>query len=83
MIRDKAIIARLQQRFGAGSFSTKTGEYIVKVGFFYRGGRTAETIAKEVKETISHIEITAAEEHYNTWPRNSFWLIRFRLTEVL
>lgn len=74
--RDKAVIAALAGHDHI-SFSTKTGEYKVKMGFYYRHGRSEDTLAAEVRRVLPHATIIAAEEHYNNWPRDSWWEVRF------
>lgn len=88
MKRDKTVIAALRG-YDKPSYSTKTGEYIVKRGFFYCHGRSADTLATSVQNDLARqlpgrtVTLTRVQEHYNAWPRDSWWEVRFIITEAV
>lgn len=63
----------------------RTGEVIAKRGFFYRHGRDEETLAKDITAVLDYagikFAITHKQEHYNSWPKDSWWEVRLTISE--
>jgi hypothetical protein len=61
----------------------KDGTFEARRTYYYRHGCTAEKFAEDVVKVLSaagfDVEVLAAEDHWNAWPRDSFWLVRFRV----
>lgn len=76
--RDKKVVAAVTAIGDSVRFS-KNGEYTVKRGFFYRHGNTCERMAQAIKAAVPNARITLCEEHYNSWPRDSWFEVRFML----
>lgn len=66
-------------------YSAKTQEYIVKHGYFYTHGYDEEKLADKVlraaKQIGMAITITASSNHWNAWPRDSWFEVRFRVQD--
>ena len=62
----------LKSVFGDNIHFSRDGTATVKRGFFYRMGGSAQKLAERVKSIVPEAEIIKAEEHYNSWPRDSF-----------
>lgn len=58
---------------------SKTDVVTVKRGFFYRHGGSAEGCAALVKKVYPTATIVLAEEHWNNWPKDSWWQVEFTL----
>lgn len=82
MKRDKNIFDALKAKFSQVSFSAKTGEYIVRRGFFYRMGGSAEKLQSDVLAVVPQAVVTKSWERYGAWPTRSFWEVRFTISEV-
>jgi len=54
------------------------GAYVVQKGFFYRHGNNERKLAMAIKEA-TRAEIIEATEHYEMWPKDSYWEVVFRL----
>ncbi len=81
--KNPEIWKRLKQEWlgeGSLSFSNKTQEFIVKEGYFYRHGRSPSTLAEKVKKVIPEAQITGVQDHFNSWPRNSWFEVRFKVS---
>lgn len=64
-------------------WSGKFQEYIVKRGYFYTHGMTPERLAAAIKAIIPEAQITKTENHYHTWPKDSWFEVRFKMaTEI-
>lgn len=57
------------------------GAYVVRRGFFYRHGRTVDQMEQQLEQALPGASVIEAEEHYNTWPKDSYWEVIFRYTE--
>ena len=55
----------------------KDGTVEVRDIFFYRHGRSVESTVERVKQVFPNAVILAAFEKWQTWPRESYWLVRF------
>ena len=80
--KDPGVWKRLREHWpgeGTISFSNKSQEYIVKEGYFYRHGRSAENLEAAVKKVIPEAQITSTQDHWNPWPRNSWFEVRFKV----
>ena len=60
---------------------SKDGVIHVKCGFFYRMGKSAEDLKMRVLQIFPNAVIVSADEHWNTWPRDSYWQVDFTLPE--
>jgi hypothetical protein len=67
------------------SYSAKTQEYIVKHGYFYSHGYDEEKLADKVKQAAAEakmsITVTSTTNHWNAWPRDSWFEVRFRVQD--
>lgn len=59
--------------------SRKGRTYSVKRTFFYTHGCTADKIAAAIRRALPEARIVEAREHWNSWPKDSYWLVRFEL----
>lgn len=82
MKRNPKIVAAVTPIGDAVRFNTKTGEYTVKRGFFYRHGFDAGQMAAAISRAVPGATITHKQEHYNAWPRDSYWVVRFTVPEA-
>lgn len=62
----------------------KDGTFEARAGYFYRHGRTAEGLGETIKAAAEKAglgcTILKTEDHWNAWPRTSYFLARFILT---
>ena len=60
---------------------SKNGVWTIKRNFFYRGKESENVFAEEAKAILKEkgieIGIIKAEENWNTWPKESYWLVEF------
>ena len=57
----------------------KDGSWVAKWGFFYTHGRTSEKYAEEGKAAYPQATIIDAVQNWQTWPRDSYFEVKFRL----
>jgi len=54
----------------------QNGEIVVKEGYFYHHGRTAEKFAEfakeEIKKVVPNIEIKECNDEWRAWPKDSY-----------
>jgi hypothetical protein len=83
---NKDIWKRLQDAFpgdGDLAFSPKYQEYIVKHGYFYSHGYDEDKLAAKVKKVIPEAQVTKATNHWNAWPKDSWFEVRFKVPEAV
>jgi hypothetical protein len=80
--RDEAIVERVRPIGDNVRFSKTTGTYTVKRGFYYRHGYDEGQMAAAIQKAVPGCTIVEATEHYNNWPRNSWWEVRFTLPQA-
>lgn len=65
------------------SWSGKFQEFIFKRFYFYRHGMNSETFAELTKNELDELgyifEITQNEDHFNIWPKNSWFEVRGKI----
>jgi hypothetical protein len=61
------------------SFSNKTQEYIVKKGYFYTHGYDESRLEAAVLKAIPEAQITLVTNHWNAWPKDSWFEVRFKV----
>jgi hypothetical protein len=82
---NKDVWKRLQDAFpgdGDLAFSPKYQEYIVKHGYFYSHGYDEDKLAAAVKKVIPEAQVTKATNHWNAWPKDSWFEVRFKVPEA-
>jgi hypothetical protein len=60
----------------------RDGSFVVKQGFFYRCGGSEDKLARKVETVYSGVgtvTILKAEEHWNVWPKHSWWEVQFKV----
>ncbi|OIP25794.1 MAG: hypothetical protein CO103_07155 [Chloroflexi bacterium CG_4_9_14_3_um_filter_45_9] len=61
----------------------RDGTWMVKRIFLYKFGRDAEKIAEKVVKALEKIgvkaEVLYAEEHWNPWPKDSWWEVGIKI----
>ena len=57
----------------------KDGSFEVRRGYFYRHGQTASGLAELVKGAVPNVLILEANDRWNTWPRDSYFQVIFRI----
>lgn len=72
--------------FHADAFmAKKDGTFEVRAGYFYTHGRTAEKFAAQVMAAAEKAGlgcvILDAENRWRSWPKTSFFWVRFRISE--
>jgi len=81
--RNKSVIERLQDKTGYTiGYSNKKDEYIVKSGYFYTHGFDEDKLAANVLKVIPEAQITDKSNHWNAWPRDSWFEVRFKVPET-
>ena len=60
----------------------KDGTVSVKQSFFYTHGFTSSKFAQKVLNKFPNANILLSEEHWNNWPKTSYWLVKFKLPSV-
>jgi hypothetical protein len=72
-----------QKNLVLAAFSTaifhKDGSVSVKRPFFYRHGFSSERFKSRILEVFPNAEIVESYEKYQNWPKESYWLVRFKL----
>ena len=78
---NREIIKKLEDAALADSigWSGKYQEYIVKRGYFYRHGMTAERLAAAIKKLVPNAIITRSDDNYHPWPKDSWFEVRFKV----
>lgn len=76
--RDKAVVEAVTAIGDSVRFS-RDSTYTVKRGFFYRHGYTTDKTEQAIKQVVPSAVITHSQEHYNNWPRDSWFEVRFKL----
>lgn len=78
----KIVAKRLREvtgYFDSVGFSRTKG-VIVKRGFFYSHGGSAEKLEAKVREVLGPALVARlkfeSREHWNSWPRDSWWEVR-------
>lgn len=75
----------LSERFDSAGYSSKSGAYIIKRRYFDRHGDSAEKLAERVKaffsQTEVEIEVTEVRDHFNSWPKDSWFEVRFTVKD--
>lgn len=61
-------------------YSRKDDAFVAKRGYFYRHGMDADKLADAVKRALLDAVVLEASDHWNPWPRDSWFEVRFRLT---
>ena len=61
----------------ADTVAKRNGVFIAKRTFFYTHGVTPKKVAEAVQKQIPQAEIIEAAEHWNSWPKDSYWEVRF------
>lgn len=57
----------------------RNGKFVVRFIFFYTHGRTANGYALEIQKAIPEAQITDQGEYWNTWPKDSYFEVRFTI----
>jgi hypothetical protein len=60
----------------------RDGLVVAKRGFFYTNGCTADQLARAVRKMYPSAVIVDEEEHFNAWPKDSFWRVTFRMPDI-
>lgn len=55
------------------------GAYVLREGFFYTHGKTAEDLVAKVLRAFPNAQIINKAEIWQTWPKDSYWEVVFRL----
>lgn len=56
----------------------RNGVFTFKRAYFYRHGNSAEKVAERLKKAIPDIEIVETEDQWNSWPKTSYFVVRFK-----
>jgi len=59
----------------------KDGSFEFRRGFFYRHGQTTEKYANAIKQVFPRATIVESFENWQPWPRDSYFMVRFKLPE--
>lgn len=57
----------------------KDGTFAVRRGYFYRHGMTAEKLASEYTTALPEFEVVNFSDHWNAWPKDSFFEVVVRV----
>ena len=59
----------------------KDGSFSLKESYFYRHGRTAEALVKQVMRLFSTASIIETRDDFRAWPTTSYLVAHFRILE--
>jgi hypothetical protein len=76
----KEIREKLRGSFDSVSFK-KDGLIDVKRGYFYRHGLSVEGLTKALLNMYPNAEVISSTDRWAPWPRDSYFFLRFRLTD--
>jgi hypothetical protein len=78
---NRDIIKKLEDAmiFDRVGWSGKFQEYICKETYFYTHGRNEDKLAEAVKRLIPEAVITSARNYWHSWPKESYWEVRFKV----
>jgi hypothetical protein len=82
--RQKRVKEILQSEYDDKITLHRDGTVSVKRTFFYRHGQTSQSVAQSIVGLLQQNGLkveTEAEEHWNSWPKDSYWLVRIRNIE--
>lgn len=60
----------------------RDGSFTARFGFYYRHGQNAQRKAEQIEAMDCRIVIDDAREHYNQWPRDSYWAVEFHMDDT-
>lgn len=70
-------------KFDKVKFSKKKNTWSVKKFYFYTLGKTPEQLAEEVKKLFPEAIMKRTTDEYNTWPKDSYFLVEFKFPEAV
>lgn len=70
----------IQERIHADKCSLRKGVYTAKWSYFYTHGKTVEDYENKVKKEFPNAVITDSSNHWNAWPKDSWFEVRFTLS---
>jgi hypothetical protein len=56
---------------------SRAGVWRIKRGYFYRHGASPQTVWARIKQVIPTAVLVSAEDRFNPWPRDSYFLVEF------
>ena len=69
----------IQEQICADKCSLRKGIYTAKWFYFYMHGKTTEKYVSKVHKVFPNAKITESSYHWNTWPKDSWFEVRFTL----
>lgn len=74
-----AVRKRLEGIFDKVGWSAKGQCFVVKQGYFYTHGNDEQKVAAKLQRAIPEAIIVDASNHWNAWPRDSWFEVRFKM----
>ena len=68
---------KLADYFDSVGYSRKGACFVAKRGYFYTHGMTVERCVDVVKTKFPGVVILDTSNHWNAWPRDSWFEVRF------
>ena len=57
--------------------SVRKGVYTVKESYFYRHGKSPETLYKKIQKVIPEVKLVELDDKFNAWPKDSYFIVNF------
>lgn len=82
--KDKRTVEGLLNRTADRVICHRDGTFTARKGYFYGGlGRTADRFVTAISSQIPTINVIESGNHFASWPQDSYFWVKFSLTEAM